>query len=309
MTSNVDSLESTLIKGAHVSLQSLIKLQYIARSLPSLPNAKIQSSQFGGHVSKLKGRGIEFDEVREYQMGDDIKRMDWRITARTGKPHIKLFHDERDRPVYLLVDDRANMQFGTKTAFKSVIASSLASIFAWSTVQHGDKLGAVIADGADSIEIRPRMRHFGVLPLLNILADDNKQHGNGPLVDALVKLRQVAKPGSLIIIISDFYNIGQEFEEHLSRLKLHNDIIGCFIYDIFEKTPPSGGDYQITDGKSGFTMNTRSSTFTLKYKKIFQDRFTKIEKIFNRWNIPMIQFATNESVFSNLQKSFRGVKR
>ena len=308
MSSQEKSKSPLSLRGTTVTLVDLIKQQYIARSLPALPKAKIRSSQYGGHVSKLRGRGIEFDEVRIYQAGDDIKRMDWKVTAKTGKPHTKLFHDERDRPVYLLIDDRTNMQFGTRVAFKSVIAAQIASIIAWATINNGDKLGAVIANGIDPIELKPYMRKAGVLPLLKILSTKDRQHGSSSLEEALIRLRHVVMPGSLVFIISDFYNIGKDFEKHLSRVKMHNEIVSCFIYDILEKEPPLANAYQISNGKKWLSMDTNNAKFCRDYRKIFQSRYDDATKIFNKWNIPMLEFATDEVVSDVLLKSFSGRK-
>lgn len=291
------------LKGTQVSLHQLISLQYIANSLPALPKATVVSNQFGGHTSKLKGRGIEFEEVRVYQSGDDIRKMDWKITARTGTPHTKLFQDEKERPVYLLIDDRVSMQFGTRIAFKSVIAAQIASILAWATVKNGDRLGAVIADGFDSVELKPYMRKAGVLPLLKKLSDSGKKHGDGTLVSSLIRLRHVINPGSLIFIISDFYNLGEDFEKHLSRIKMHNEIVGCYVYDPLEKEPPPPEIYQISDGENYFTIDTGNKKFCLAYKDLFHQRYNNIINIFNKWNIPMIEFATDDMVSKILLSS------
>jgi uncharacterized protein (DUF58 family) len=296
------------LKGTKATLSELINLQYIARSLPPLPNAKIKSNQHGGHISKLRGRGIEFDEVRIYQAGDDIKRMDWKITAKTGKPHTKLFHDERDRPVYLLIDDRANMQFGTRNAFKSVIAAEIASIFAWAASIHGDKVGAVITNGEDCIELKPYMRKQGVLPILKKLTAKSN-HANSELSEALIHLRHVITPGSLIFIISDFYNLGNEFEKHLSRLRIHNEIVSCYIYDVFEKELPKKGIYQVSDGKKRFQLNAGDAKFKRSYHELFAKRYDEALMMHNKWNIPMLELATNDNVPEILINSLKGVKR
>lgn len=292
--------------GTKVTLSELIKLQYVARSLPALPSAKIKSNQQGGHTSKLRGRGIEFDEVRVYQAGDDIRRMDWKVTAKTGQPHTKLFHDERDRPVYLLIDDRANMHFGTRKAFKSVVAAEIASTLAWATVMHGDKVGAVIADGYDNIELKPYMRKRGVLPLLKQLSLERKLN-NQQLVDALLHLRHVITPGSLIIIISDFYNMGLDFEKHLSRLRKHNEIISFLVYDEFEKSLPDAGAFQITNGKKLRQIDTNDAKFAREYHNIFASRYQEVLAMHNKWSIPMLEISTVDDVASVLLKSFKGI--
>ena len=302
LTSN--SLDRLSLTGVDVSLDDLIALQYVANVLPALPSANITSSQYGGHISKLKGRGVEFNEVRAYQSGDDIKSMDWKITARTGKAHTKLFHDERQRPIYLLVDDRANMDFGTKVAFKSVIAAQIAGIFAWMTMQNGDRLGAVISNGIEAIELRPNLRGQGLLPIFTELAKKDRLKGSGYLVDDLIRLRHVVNPGSLIFIISDFNKLGDGFEKHLSILRQHNEVVSCFVYDEFEKTPPTANSYQVSDGEKWLGINTGNKYFCDEYKKIFKTRYDQSIEICNRWNIPMLEFATHQSVSKVLLHAF-----
>lgn len=300
----VNSYQQFALQGTTVELSKLINLQYIAKLLPALPKVKLCSLQAGGHVAKLRGRGIEFDQVRRYQAGDEIRRIDWKITARTFKPHTKLFHDERERPVYLLIDLRANMQFGTQVAFKSVIAMEIASILAWNVAIHGDKVGAIIVTGEHCIELRPKTRKHGVLPILQTLVSQ-QQFSEGALVDGLVHLRQVVTPGSLIIMCSDFYNLGEDFTRHFNRLSLHNEIISFHIYDSLEKQLPATGIYAVSDGVHKHYLNANDAKFKRDYQELFKTQYQKIQQLHEQQKSWLISMQTSDNIIETLLLALR----
>ncbi len=141
--------------GVILGSEELIRLRSQA-SLPGLaPQRRVMTTQTGPYASPFKGRGIDFAEVRAYLPGDDIRNIDWRVTARTGQPHTKLFREERERPVLLLVDLGASMRFGTRVAFKSVLAARAAALLGWAAVGHGDRVGGVVFAGQEHQELRP----------------------------------------------------------------------------------------------------------------------------------------------------------
>ena len=139
-------------------------LSYEAARLDIGPRGKVLATRNGGHLSRFRGRGMEFDESRIYQPGDDPRNMDWRVTARSGRPHVKLFREKRERPVWLLVDIGPRMRFGTRVAFKSVIAARAAALLAWAAADRGDRVGGMVFDESRSFERRPATRAHGLLP-------------------------------------------------------------------------------------------------------------------------------------------------
>jgi uncharacterized protein (DUF58 family) len=194
-----------------VSAASLIALHRDAVNLPLKAN-KIGSRMSGQYISAFKGRGMEFDEVRPYQAGDDVRSIDWRVTARTDKPHTKLFREERERPILLWLDLRRSMFFGSRNYFKSVLAAKAASLLAWSTAQHGDRLGGLIFSENHHEEIRPRRGKSATLHFIQKIAEhsawdnDQSNYQESTSTDAIHRLRRVAKPGSLIFLLSDFHD-------------------------------------------------------------------------------------------------------
>ena len=155
---------------ARIELAELIRLKAAGESL-KIGALRVRAIEAGGHLSRLKGRGVEFDESRPYQPGDDLRTMDWKVTARTGKPHTKVFREERDRPVILWLDLRRPMMFATKGVFKAVRAAQTAALVAWSAVANGDRLGGLIFSDQDHVELRPRLGRRAALRMLRVVSD------------------------------------------------------------------------------------------------------------------------------------------
>ena len=244
--------------GVVAELDELIALKTLA-GLPKIRRLAKASSN-GQHHANFRGRGMDFAEARAYQAGDDIRHMDWNITARTGRAHVKIYQEERERPVILLVDFSRSMYFGTRVAFKSVIAARLAALIAWTTILQGDRVGSLLHSPYGHEEFKPRSRVQGALAILAALSEHTKEINSSepklsgafknhlcfqnatPQADhfnqALIRLRHVAKPGCLLIILSDFYQLNKESKNNLQRLKLHHDLIAYPIFDPLELAPP-----------------------------------------------------------------------
>jgi len=231
--------------GTIATLPELIALEGLVQNKRLA--ARGSASQIGHRETRLRGRGMDFAEVRNYQAGDEIRHMEWRSTARTGRPHIKLYQEERERPVVLLVDFNPSMHFGTRGVFKSVLAARLAALLAWIAIAEGDRVGSFLFSGEHHNERLPQNRHKGVLPLLSSLSHYTSTLHHTPditprpLNDVLLRLKRVLKPGSLLILISDFYSLNDDSEPLLSRFKKHNDLIAYHIADSLELTSPKRG--------------------------------------------------------------------
>ncbi|MFC1665084.1 DUF58 domain-containing protein, partial [Pseudomonadota bacterium] len=206
----MDSYQS--IKGVQASVEQLLQQRFAASRL-NFGRRRTPGTQLAGpHRSRYRGRGMDYDESRIYFPGDDIRTMDWRVTARTGVPHSKLYKEERERPVFMLVDFGASMFFGTQTAFKSVVATQAAAILSWAAIAHGDRVGALIFSDSGHREVKPAGGRRGVLRLLNQLVSASKftaPSASNPrmLAEALQRTRRVCRPGSLLFILSDFYQL------------------------------------------------------------------------------------------------------
>lgn len=225
--------------GVNLSLDELIN--YKQQSVHWLPPGKSLWSQMQGqHRSRQLGRGMDFNEVRQYQAGDDVRAIDWRVTARTGKPHTKLFCEEREKPIMLLLDLSPSMYLGSKLMFKSVQMAHMASLITWLSVAQRDRIGAVIDTGIKRIELKPSARTQGALSLIQSLVN---QHNEGlseqksqlhPFSHGLQSLNRLCPKGSEIILLSDFSRFSQQDEPALSRLNQHNHVRMVQITDPLE---------------------------------------------------------------------------
>ncbi|MCW8093048.1 DUF58 domain-containing protein [Alteromonas sp. ASW11-130] len=247
--------------GIHLSVAELLRYQQLTRLIDLSPRRTLQARLSGQYLSRDKGRGMEFDEARHYLPGDDIRAIDWRVTARTGKTHTKVYREERERPVFLCCDLTSSMQFGTQLMLKSVQAAHLASLLSWSAVARGDKIGALLFDDVSHRECKPMSRKRAVLSVCHELismqqhalqqATSNSLHINA-LEQASLRLRRVVKPGSLIYLISDFSKLSELAQSHLISVARHCEIHAVHIYDPIELSLPpikSKQTVKVTDGE------------------------------------------------------------
>jgi len=238
--------------GIHLEAAELIALRPRCSALLLPMHSPAASALAGAYRSRFRGRGVDFVESRSYQPGDDIRNMDWRVTARTGRPHTKIFQEERERPVLIVLDASPSLFFGTRTRLKSVAAGYLAAAIAWTAVKRGDRVGAFLFAPDGHREMRPAGGRRGAMHVIQGLVEwldpDRAHEGTEDLAAALQRVRHAVRPGSLVLVISDFFGLDENCNRHLSRLRQHNDVIGCQIVDPAEETLPTGR-YPITDGR------------------------------------------------------------
>lgn len=243
--------------GVTLSVEELVRRRSQAGLLGLSPKAQVRSRQVGGYISPFRGRGVDFEEVRPYHPGDDVRAIDWWVTARTGKTHTKIFREERERPVLIAVDQGSAMRFGARQAFKSVMAAHAAALLAWGFADQGDRVGGMAFTESNHREQAPRSRRAGVLNLIRLLvtmnasnpaegANGSKRHTG--IDGALARLLHVARPGSAIFLLSDFSELTHQGEEYLLRLTRHNDLGLVFLSDPMEERLPEGGRFRFTDG-------------------------------------------------------------
>ena len=275
-----------------IKLKTLVNLAKQAALLKQHKTA-IRSKQSGGYISRFKGRGMEFDEARLYQPGDDIRSIDWRVTARTGKTHTKIFREERERPVFISVDNRPAMHFATRGVFKSVQAAKIAALLAWTAQQKGDRLGGQIYTNTQCQELKPQNGKHAVLSFFNALTKPRTLTQLTITLDqALARLVQHARPGSLVYIISDFRGITQKSEQHLSKLAKHCDVVLIHIYDPLESHLPAKGRYRFTDNQRDIIIDSGDSQRILNYQQHYQQRLSYLQQLSKQMGILFFQCST-----------------
>lgn len=300
----------------HVSQQRLIRLNQAARGL-DLHSGQIRSLQSGQYLSRFKGRGMEFDEARPYQPGDDIRAMDWRVTARTGKPHTKLFREERERPVLLWVDYRQPMAFGTRGAFKSVIAAQLAALLGWASTHQGDRLGGLIFGDDGHVELRPRRGKSATLHFLQQLVAHQPTVDGTPtanqdamsLDQALIRLNRVTRPGSLVFLISDFRDTSPHTQHHLARLTPHSEVMLLAVSDTLEAQLPPPDVYPLSDGRREMPLDSRDRQRRQAYQQRFEHHHRQLQQLCNKRGIRFWDVFTHHDVLSRLQQGLGSGKR
>ncbi len=292
-----DAIQSPI----RVTAAALIRLKEAAASLP-LKSRFVHGQQGGSYLSAFKGRGMEFNETRPYQSGDDIRHLDWRVTARTGKPHTKLFCVERERPVFLWVDYRRPMFFATRGVYKSVIAAQAAALLAWSANYHGDRVGSIIFSEQIHYELKPQRGKSSVLRIIKHLAEHlawrtPQRMATHPeaVTQALIRLRRVVRPGSLIFMISDFRGLNSTVESQLAHVSRHNDIVVLFIHDELEHHLPPAGRYRLSDEHREITLNTRDRKFSQTYQRQFEEHQLILENFARRYGIFFLSCRTTDN--------------
>lgn len=313
----LDSYQSRYqCKGAVVELEQLLIQRYAAKTLEYVAHSRSIAGISGLHLSKMRGRGIDFDEFRPYQQGDDIRLIDWRVTARTGRPFTKVFREERERPVIIAVDQTSNMFFGSQVAFKSVIAAQAASLFCWLAIDHGDRVGGLVYSDSNANLVRPRRSRRSAMHLMNHIyqynqrLQDRKQDNAQPadpgfepgLAYALGQIRRITKPGSTLYIISDFATLDERAVQYLYQLSRHNNVICVLITDPLEEVLPVPGYYSITDGRRKGALNTFNPRIRERYKEQFQERLTTITDDLDQLQIPLVRLKTNQLVVEQVRK-------
>lgn len=319
------SVNQAAAPGIRIDIDDLIGLRLQAQSLRIAHWQRAQRPLAGGHESRLRGRGMEFAESRVYMPGDDIRAMDWRVTARTGRAHTKVFQEERERPVVLVVDLGPGMYFGTRRVFKSVAAAQIAALVAWVSASRGDRVGGLIFAGAEHRELRPAGGRRGVLRLLRALVEmDGKADpatGGPPanvhasseaMAAAAQRARRIARPGSLSVVISDFYGMdpetGHEAERHLKRLREHGDVRLAWIQDPLEMDAPPPGRYAVSDGERIASLDSGVRALQIIYREYFETRRAELEQMCLRSRIPLTLISSADEPM-NVTRELLGRRR
>lgn len=294
--------------GVQLCLDEL--LAYKNQAVHWQPPARSLWSQLnGGHQSPRQGRGMDFAEVRQYQAGDDIRSIDWRVTARTGKTHTKLFTEEREQPVILYIDLSATMRFGSQLMLKSVQAAHMASLISWLTVSNGDRIGAIIDDGVSLYDLKPTARAKGALYIADqlvrkhsdALATQQTPEKSTSVTDVLQSLHRLCPKGSDVILISDFQRFGEKHQALLSQLRQHNHIRAIQISD-----PLEHGDTQYTglahvkDALSSAWLNFGSKTTKAKIEQQYQYALTPFTQACQSLAIPISELSSSASLLTQL---------
>ncbi len=294
-----------------VSQAGLIRLSGPARAI-ALDVMRINSLQTGNYVSHFKGRGMEFDESRPYQPGDDPRNIDWRVTARSSEAYTKLFREERERPVLIMTDLRSNMHFATQGCFKSVNATRAAALLAWAAHHRGDRLGGLVFGDTRHRELRPRLGRQAALRYVHELVghpdwavrtDQGSVQEEPPLTQAMGMLRRVARPGSLVIIISDFIGLSRSAQSYLTGIARHNEVLAIFLSDPLERKLPPPGRYRLVSHDEEMAIDTFARGARSDYRNAFDERLHDFDIFCHRYGIHLMPLSTTDDPVERLQQT------
>ncbi|MEL7185740.1 MAG: DUF58 domain-containing protein [Pseudomonadota bacterium] len=289
-----------------VSQAGLIRLNAPARAI-ALDVLRVNSLQTGAYVSHFRGRGMEFDESRPYQPGDDPRSIDWRVTARSTEAYTKLFREERERPVLVVCDLRQNMHFATRGCFKSVNASRAAALLAWAAHHRGDRLGGLIFGDTVHRELKPRLGRRAALRFVHELVEHpdwtpgKRETNPAALTNAMSALRRVARPGSLVVIVSDFQGFDRAAQSYLSAVARHNEVLAVFMNDPIERELPPPGRYRLVSDDGEMAIDTFASAARRDYANEYAERLADLETFCHRYGVHMMPMSTDDDPVSALQ--------
>lgn len=291
-------------------------LAALSRRAALLPGweRKAQARQSGAYQANMKGRGMEYAESRPYQPGDDVRALDWRLTARSGKPHTKLFREERERPVYVLIDLRPRMAFATKGVFKLVQAARAAALLAWKTVQGGDRIGGILLGAQHCEELAPARGTVAALRLLKRLvavASPASSHA-GPSAEftaATDRLQRLVKPGSLVFVLGDFRDLSPRARSTLTLLARHNSLMMIACYDSFETAWPNIAEaVQLTAGGRTLELTLGDRGQATDYAARYTQRQSELARYCRESHIALVPMASTDDPLSVLQRALGKVR-
>ncbi len=291
-----------------ISQSGLIRLNGPARAI-ALDVLRVSSLQTGAYVSHFRGRGMEFDESRPYQPGDDPRSIDWRVTARSTEAYTKLFREERERPVFVVVDLRSSMHFATRGCFKSVNACRGAALISWAAHHRGDRLGGLIFGDDVHRELKPRLGRQAALHFLHELVEhpgwkasgDSSNDPEQALSSAMAALRRVVRPGSLVVIFSDFVGITRQAQSYISGIARHNEVLAVNVSDPLERELPPPGRYRLLEGDDELAIDTVAPAARRDYEQAYEARTRELDAFCQRYGVHLLPLSTQDDPVTALQ--------
>ena len=295
------------LPGAYVTLEQLLALRFLPNPAAlRAPNARIVGNRAGSKLSKLKGRGVDLAEVRAYQPGDDIRSIDWRVTARTNKPHTKIYREERERPTLIVVDQSQNMFFGSKLRLKSVAVADIAARIAWQTLATGDRVGGLVVGNEEARLHKPYRTTKAVARLLNDIVNLNQAlnrntHRTLSHDEMMLRIRRLARSNYRIFVLSDFSGSVDSWTDHLQKLAKHNSVTAVHIYDPIELQLPPSDHYLVTDGKDRLQFYTGDQGLRSRYKEQFENKVSGLERACQHDSMRYLPIATDTTELDAVQ--------
>jgi uncharacterized protein (DUF58 family) len=290
--------------GAYAELDSLIALQFKVGGFSLKHNQPVHSLLFGRRASHVRGRGLDFEELRGYVAGDDVRSIDWRVTARTKKPYVRVYSEERDRPTMLVADQRINMFFGSRRSMKSVVAAEVCALAAWRVFHQGDRVGAFIFNDDTTEEVRMHRSRATVLRILDRIAhqnhllrsDSRSQPRPERLNQVLESVARVCRHDALILVASDFDGADEMTRDLLLHLSRSNDVICCLTYDPLAVKLPPAELLVVSNGELQVELQLGQEKVRKSILEVSDKRMRAILAWQHELGIPVLPLSTAEEV-------------
>ena len=298
-----------------VSLQDLLAKEHSAQGFSFLAKKqKVRSILGGKHASKLRGRGLDFEEVRNYVAGDDIRNIDWKVTARTQKTHSRVYSEEKEKPTLIVVDQSKSMFFGTQNKMKSVVAAELAALTAFRILKEGDRVGGVVfADNGIDI-ISPKRNRKNILRFFEHIVQRNQELEHSEPVnheqatDAVFKkIRNIVTHDFLIVVISDFRRYSKDVIKNIAQMAQNNDVILAKVFDPMERVIPKT-KLVIGDTKKQLNVDGKNRSIQQEFSEGFDTDFQNFENEMKKHRIPVLKFDTVQPVDDQLKNMLSNKK-
>ncbi len=295
--------------GVYADLDELIRIQFKARDFSFKPQQPVTSILSGRYASRLRGRGLNFEELRRYHPGDDIRTMDWKVTARTRTPHVRVYTEEKDRAVVLLVDQRQHMFFGSRDRLKSVTAAELAALAAWRALGVGDRVGAIVFSDTEVAEIRPLRSRRNVMEILghvvrqnhSLAADSTVMPNPAQLNRALEKGRVLAPHDALVILISDGFGVDDETLRLTAGLVEHNDVLALLVHDPL-RVDPAAVKMTVSDGERQMDLDLANPSVSRKIETDFRTEQEDLTHFLRRLSAPLLMISNRGDVVQQVRR-------
>ncbi|MEH6825670.1 MAG: DUF58 domain-containing protein [Motiliproteus sp.] len=315
MTTHVNAtlqqFEHLRLEGAYPDLQQMIGLHRYCQQLQLSSLGRKRTALAGERQTRRRGRGMDFEEVRPYQAGDDIRSIDWRVTARTQTPHTKLYREEQERPVLLAADLRSSMFFGSQYCFKSVLCASLMSALSWITLANRDRIGGIVFGDQSHRELRPKRSKHTVLEWIQQLHQFAQQlqtpcpeQPPQSLHSLLQKLLPICRPGTGLYIASDFHDVDERCYKLLYQLARHADLTLFVLHDPLERHLPATERLWVTDGRQRQLLS-----MTGMQHSVIDDRLAELQQRCELQGIRVLSLSTEEPLLARLNTLYRSRKR